>query len=111
MVNILDNSVRISQGWVIVMLPVSTNILLYTLTPRFLMNIRELYALDVQARCDIDTGFGLLSRLGAGCGVGGTVTIGTIVFAEGGGIESLDQEQEIATAEREVDNGREGLEA
>ena len=90
MVNILDNLVRISQGWVIVMLLVSTNVLLYTLTPQFLMNIRELYAPDVQACCDIDTGFGLLSRLGAGCGVGGTVTIGMIAFVKGGRIESLD---------------------
>jgi hypothetical protein len=49
---------------------------MYALTPRLILNIRELYARDVQGRRGegIDTGFGLLSTRG---GADGT----TMVFA------------------------------
>lgn len=71
-----------------------------TLTPRFVMNIRELYVLDTHGRCDpdIDTGFGLSS--GARYNVGGSTTTGTIALVEGCGSEGLDDEEGIATVER-----------
>lgn len=77
--------------------PITTNVLVYILTPRFVMNIRELYALGTQGRCDIDTGFGLSS--GAGRDMGGTISVGTMVFAEGGGSGVWDDGEETATAE------------
>ena len=97
MVNMLDLMGYIPQGWITDVLPAFSNLMLYALTPRFVMNIRELYAVDVQGRCDIDTGFGLSS--GAGQRAGGTATIGTIAFAEGGEIGGSDDGEEIAAAE------------
>ena len=70
------------------------------------MNIRELYALDVEGRRggDIDAGFGLSSR--ASRNVGST-TAGTIVFAELGGIGGLNDDEEIVvTEERAERSGR-----
>ena len=103
MVNILGLLGKIPEGRVVIVLGSSTNVPPHTLTPRFIMNIRELYALDTQGHCDIDTGFGL-SASGAGRGAGGTATIGTIAFVEGGEIGGSNDGEEIATAEgdREV---------
>lgn len=91
----------IPLGWVTQVLIIPINVPLYTLTPRFVMNVRELYALDTQGRCDrdIDTGFGL--SFGAGRGVGMSTTIGTMAFAEGGGIGELDGEEEMAVIEEQ----------
>ena len=49
---------------------------MYTLSPRFILSTRELYARDVQGRCvgGIDTGFGL--------SLSGREAAGTIVFAD-----------------------------
>ncbi|KAF8557368.1 hypothetical protein OG21DRAFT_308140 [Imleria badia] len=90
--------------WLSYLFSAATNVPLYTLAPRFVMNIRELYVLDMQGRCDrdIDTGFGLSS--GAGHGVGGSTTIGTIAFVEGGGSGGVDDE-EMATAEEMAEGG------
>ena len=65
---------------------------MYTLTPRFILSIRELYARDVQGRRGegIDTGFGLSS----GRGTGGTA----IVFVD---VEQ-NEESEAAEVLREV---------
>ncbi|KAF8452762.1 hypothetical protein L210DRAFT_3626779 [Boletus edulis BED1] len=87
----LVNGIFNSQGSVSVglgsLLPITfADVLLYTLTPRFVMNIRELYVLDIQGRwdidSDIDSGFGLSSRAGRGVGV--STTIGMMAFAEEG---------------------------
>ena len=104
-VNALTALGNIPQGWAIDVLPACTGIALYTLTPRFVMNIRELYAVDIQGRCggDIDTGFGLSSR--AGRSVGGMTTIGTIAFAGGGGIGGSDDGEQAATGEERAQNG------
>ena len=85
----------IPQGWVTQVLMAATNVPLYTLAPRFVMNVRELYALDTEGRCDrdIDTGFGLPS--GTGRGVGGSTTMATIAFAE----EGLENGEDIVMAE------------
>ena len=95
----------IPQGWVTQVLMAASNVPLYTLTPRFVMNVRELYALDTEGRLDrdIDTGFGLSSR--AGRGMGGSTTMGTIAFVEGGGIGDADDDgEEIAMVEERAEN-------
>ena len=98
-VNMLGHLGNIPQGWPTYLLMIAANVPLYTLTPRFVMNVRELYMLDMQGRCgdDIDSGFGLLS--GTGWGAGEPTTMGTIAFVEGGGIGGLDDGEEIAMAE------------
>ncbi|KAF8558532.1 hypothetical protein OG21DRAFT_1481241 [Imleria badia] len=103
-VNMLGLLGNIPQGWFTSLLAVAVDVLLYTLTPRFVMNIREMYVRDTQGRGnhDIDTGFGLPS--GAGRGVGGSTTIGTIAFANGVGSEGLGNGREIATAEERAEN-------
>ena len=70
------------------------------------MNIRELYALDIEGRRsgDVDAGFGLSSRASRGVG---SMTIGTIAFAEVGGIGGLnDNEEIVVTEERAESSGR-----
>ena len=62
---------------------------LFTLTPRFIISIRELYARDVQCRRGdgIDTGFGLTSSRGA------VETV--IVFAGAGQNGGLEDNEEV----------------
>ena len=70
------------------------------------MNIRELYALDIEGRHsgDIDAGFGLSSRASRSVG---SMTVGTIAFAEVGGIGWLnDNEEIVVTEERAESSGR-----
>ena len=96
----------ITQGWAYDVLQVVANLPLYTLTPRFVMNIRELYALDIEGRHsgDIDAGFGLSSRASRSVG---SMTVGTIAFAEVGGIGWLnDNEEIVVTEERAESSGR-----
>ncbi|KAN0092675.1 hypothetical protein V8E55_003459 [Tylopilus felleus] len=55
-------------GWKAYLLFILQYVSMYTLTPRFVLRIRQLYARDTQRRCGegIDTGFGLsLSSQGA----------------------------------------------
>ena len=63
---------------------------IFTLTPRFIMSLRELYARDVQGRRGggIDTGFGLSS---SSYGAGGMA----IVFADLERLEGLEVVEEI----------------
>ncbi|KAF8452775.1 hypothetical protein L210DRAFT_3755764 [Boletus edulis BED1] len=83
---------------------VAINIPLYTLTPRFVVNVRELYALETEGRQDrdIDTGFGLSS--GVARGVGRSTTVGTMAFAQGpGGLEDV---EEIVMVEERAEGSR-----
>ena len=59
----------------------------FTLVPRFILGLRELYARDLQ-RCEIDTAFGFGSGFGHGA-------VSAIMFADGqlGGVERGDQIQ------------------
>ncbi|KAG6380458.1 hypothetical protein JVT61DRAFT_8599 [Boletus reticuloceps] len=50
----------------------------YTLIPRFIISIRELYDQDVRGRFHIDTGFGVLSRSNAGL----DMTVSGMIFAD-----------------------------
>ena len=52
-----------TEGWQFDLLLILQYVPMFTLTPRFILSIRELYARDVQSRhgSGIDTGFGLSS--------------------------------------------------
>ena len=66
-----------SELWQLILSVIAEFVPIYTLTPRFILSVRELYARDVQSGRGegIDTGFGLPST---GRGAGGT----GIVFAD-----------------------------
>ncbi|KAF8126814.1 hypothetical protein EV363DRAFT_1418714 [Boletus edulis] len=85
------------NGWITQVLVVAADVPLYTLTPRFVMSVRELYAVDSQGRSDIDTGFGLTNE--ARRGIGASTTIGMIVFAEGGATSGMVDGEEMANVE------------
>ena len=57
-----------TSGWMVYLLGILEYVLVFTLSPRFILSIRELYAHDVQGRRGegIDTGFGLSTGCGAG---------------------------------------------
>ena len=93
-INMLYFLGKIPQEWLI--FP-ATDVPVYILTPRFVMNIRELYALEV------DTGFGLSS--GVGRGVGGTTAITTMAFVEGCGIGGSDDGEETVAAGEVAQSG------
>ena len=88
------------------LLYIITAIPLYTLTPCFVLNVRELYVLDSQGRLqrDINTGFGLSS--GAGHGVGVSTTIGAIAFAQPSGSRGPDDDEGIVVIDRAESSGR-----
>jgi hypothetical protein len=79
-----------TSGWQAILLFLLAYVPLFTLVPRFIVSIREMYARDVhRGRGDgIDTGFGLMS---SGCNAGGTA----IVFADVGQNEGLEDVEEI----------------
>ena len=73
-------------GWKLIVFAVVQYVPMFTLTPRFIMGIRELHARDVQGRRGggIDTGFGLLSSSAGGI---------LIMFTNVGQIELGDVEE------------------
>ncbi|KAF8553295.1 hypothetical protein OG21DRAFT_1485495 [Imleria badia] len=77
-------------GWKVVVLVILEYVPIYTLTPRFILNMRELYAHDVQGRRGegIDTGFGVSL---SGRDAGGM----EMVFADVEQNEELDDVEEI----------------
>ena len=70
----------------------------YVLVPRFILSLRKLHARDLRGRrgSDIDSAFGFTSV--SGHGATGT----TIIFADGGQTEGLEQGEEIQMEEREI---------
>ena len=76
-INVLAASGWSPTGARLLVLGVLEDVPFFTLTPRFILSIREMYAHDVQGRhgSGIDTGFGLSS---SGRDAGGTA----IVFAD-----------------------------
>ena len=105
LLNLLGSLGVIPQGWLSQVLVIVALVPLYTLTPHFVVNVRELYVLDTQGRVnrDIDTGFGLSS--GVGHGVGVSTTIGTIAFAEAGESGGSDDGEEMVTIDRAESSG------
>jgi len=76
-----------TEVWQAVLTFILQYVPMFTLTPRFVLSIRELHARDIQARCggEIDTGFGLSSH---GRNTGGTV----VMFASlNGGLEDVEE--------------------
>ncbi|KAF8414595.1 hypothetical protein L210DRAFT_3591477 [Boletus edulis BED1] len=60
-------------------LDASLSILFYTLIPRFIISIRELYDRDTRGRLHVDTGFGVVSRSNADP----DTTMSAMVFVDG----------------------------
>ena len=92
--NVLGASGKLpTGGWQLDLLTILQCVPIFTLSPRFILSIRELYARDVQGRRGeaIDTGFGLSS----GCGAGGTA----IVFAD---VEQKEGSEAVEEVPREV---------
>ena len=75
-------------GWQLIVFSVVQYVPVFTLTPRFIMSIRELHARDVQGRRGggIDTGFGLSSSNPGASGM-------EIMFSDVGRIELEDVEE------------------
>ena len=50
-------------GWQLISLLLLEYVPVFTLTPRFILSIREMYARDIEGKCggEIDSGFGLSS--------------------------------------------------
>lgn len=65
---------------------------MFTLTPRFILSVRALYARDLRSRsgCGIDTGFGLSSICHSE--VGGTA----MVFADAGRDDEVQRDEEMS---------------
>ena len=82
------------NGWPITLLATMEYIPAFTLVPRFILSLRELYACDLQGKRgnDIDTAFGFTSAFGHGTSTATT----TIVFADTGRNEGSEQGEEIA---------------
>ena len=96
-VTVMFDATRLSiSGWWI-LLGVAEYIPIFTLVPRFILNLRELYARDLQGRrgSDIDTAFGLTSASSHG------PVASAIMFAEGAQNEGEEQGEEIQMEERE----------
>ena len=76
---------------------------MFTLTPRFILSIRALYARDLRGRTesrDMDNEFGLTSV--SGHGVGGTAMVFADVGQNEEGLEGLEQDGEIPMVEMGV---------
>ena len=91
LINVLSVSGTVpAGGWGVIVLVISEYVPIYTLTPRFILNMRELYAHDMQGRRGegIDTGFGfsLSSRDAGGM---------PMVFADVGENHGLEDIEEI----------------
>ena len=74
LINVLGASGKLATaGWQIIALGIVQDVPMYTVAPRFILSIRELYARDVQGRRGegIDTGFGfsLSDRGGVGTAI------------------------------------------
>lgn len=62
LVDVLNSSGYLpTGGWQLILVFILQTVPMFTLAPRFILSMRELYAQDVQGRCGegIDTGFGL----------------------------------------------------
>ena len=70
----------------------------YTLVPRFILGLQNLYARDLQGRrgSEIDTAFGFTSGSGHGA------ITWEIMFVDGGQNDGLEEGEEIQMEEREI---------
>ena len=86
-----------TEGWRGLLIGMAQTIPCYTLVPRFILNLRKLYARDLRGRrgSEIDTAFGFTSAFGHGAAAS------TIVFADGRQNEGEEQSDEIQMEDRE----------
>lgn len=86
------------EGWPAILIFTMEYVLAITIVPRFIMNLRELYARDVQGRrgSDVDTAFGLTSTADRGA------FASAIALVDGGRNEGIEENQGIEMEEREV---------
>ncbi|KAF8123687.1 hypothetical protein EV363DRAFT_1587224 [Boletus edulis] len=98
-----------SEGYIAGVLQFVSIVPVFTLTPRFVINVRELYVLDTHGHWDhdVDTGFGLSSGRRRSMGV--STTIGTIAFAEPAATGGLEDEEVTAAAEERAASGKQIL--
>lgn len=89
-----------TEGWGMILATILANVPLYTLMPRFIMNVRELYARNIQGDCvsGIDTGFGLSSLYGSGAGEVGMVFADAQLNEEMNDIEEVPREIGVGSA-------------
>lgn len=78
-------AIPMEEGWII-LIGLLQVIPVFTLVPRFVLSLRELYALDLRGRCgsEIDTDLGLTSQLGHGA------VASMVVFSKGGESEGFE---------------------
>ena len=100
--NLIFYAVGLSIDGQVILSVAADYIPLFTLVPRFILNLRELYARDYNGRrgSNIDTAFGLTSSHGP--------VVSAIVFAEDGQNEGGEQGEEIQMEEREIRSGGSG---
>lgn len=98
LINILNSTGNIPLGGWWVLLAILGFIPPYTLVPRFILNLRELYARDLQGRrgSEMDTAFGLSSESGH------CVTRSTIMFVDGEQDLGLQHGDDIQMEERGI---------
>ena len=98
LVNMLATIGDLQKGWTGELFSVMAVVSGIILVPRFILNLRELYARDLESGHggDIDTAFGLKSVGSRG------VVASAIVFAPGGQNEGLEQGEEIEMEERAI---------
>lgn len=98
---VLAANIPMDKSWIIFVGAVQA-IPLFTLAPRFILSLRELYTRDCGNRLegDIDTAFGLTSRLGH------DTVASTIMFADSGKSWGLEKDEEIPMEECGSDAAR-----
>lgn len=86
-----------TYGWRIILAGTMGYMPAFTLVPRFILNLRELYARDLRGRrgSDIDTAFGLTS------GSADDAAVSTVVFVDAGENEDEEQDEEIQVEGRD----------
>ncbi|KAG9316930.1 hypothetical protein JVU11DRAFT_3011 [Chiua virens] len=94
-----------SDTWQSTLRSIVENVPAYTLAPRFIISIRELYARDVQGRRGggIDTGFGMSTLSGNGA------ADASILFAENGVAETVEADDGQNEGSENSGQGRFGL--
>jgi len=95
--NVMANAgINTANGWLTILTSALQQIPPFTLVPRFILSLRELYARDLRGRRgDIDTAFGL--RSGSVYGA----ALGVITFADAGQSEAREGGEEIEMEERQ----------
>ncbi|KAG9316947.1 hypothetical protein JVU11DRAFT_3030 [Chiua virens] len=92
LLNFLFNTELPATGWQFIAAAIVQDVPAFTLTPRFIISMREMYTHNVQARHGdgIDTGFGLSTMSGGGGAAGGPMVFAAGVQSEVGDIVEVE---------------------